>query len=153
MLFFLFENFFRHLFLCIWMSFLFWRTFQSDWTYGGKGDRQESGIIIQFNPIFCSPDRTGQTAQKEEMVMMWRGRGIRVSWDGDHFAENKWVRSTRCPPSSCLVLQVNYILIKMEKLKLQDCFPKWLQFLYPYQMYRRVLTDPRSLHMGFEQPF
>ena len=65
--FFLFEIFFRHLLLCIWMSFLSWRTLQSDWTYGGKGDRQESGIIIQFNPIFYSPDRIGQTAQKEEM--------------------------------------------------------------------------------------
>ena len=67
MLFFLFEIFFRNLLLRIWMSFLSWRTFQSDWTYGGKADRQESGIVIKFNPIFCSPDRIGQTAQKEEM--------------------------------------------------------------------------------------
>ena len=78
-------------------------------------------------------------------------------WDGDHFAENKWVISTCCPPSSCSVLQVNYILIKMERLKFQDSFLKWLQLLYPYQMYRRVLTDVLSTwdlnsHFSFGQP-
>ena len=59
--FFLFEIFFRHLLLCIWMSFLSWRTLQSDWTYGGKGDRQESGYSLMLHEVYSSIWRTTKT--------------------------------------------------------------------------------------------
>ena len=49
------------------------------------------------------------------------------------------------------MLWVNYISIKLEQIKLHDCFVKWLQLLGPNQWCRRALVDLHSLHTGFDQ--
>lgn len=51
------------------------------------------------------------------------------------------------------MLWANNIFIKMEKIKFQDSFPKWLQLSYPYQWCGRVPVDPHFLHTGFDQSF
>ena len=46
----------------------------------------------------------------------------------DLYVENE---CTACSPSTYSVLWANNILIKIEKIKLHDYFPEWLQLLYP----------------------
>ena len=58
-----------------------------------------------------------------------------------------------CSPPAYSMLWANNILIKVEKIKVQDCLPEWLQLLYPYQWCGRVLVDPRAPHTGSGQPF
>ena len=41
----------------------------------------------------------------------------------------------------------------MEKIKFQDCFPKWLKLSYPHQWCGRVPVDPRFPHTGFDLSF
>ena len=65
----------------------------------------------------------------------------------DLYVENE---CTACSPSTYSVLWANNILIQIEKIKLHDYFPEWLQLLYPYQWCGRVLVDPRFLHTGFD---
>ena len=73
-----------------------------------------------------------------------------VNAETDLYVENE---CTTCSPSTYSMLWANNILIKMEKIKSQDCFPEWLQLLYPYQWCGRVPVDPRFLHTGFDQSF
>lgn len=76
-----------------------------------------------------------------------------MSWDGDHLAENKWVRSTRGPPFFLLSVTGQLYLNKDGKLKITRLVSKVVAALYPYQIYGRVLTDSRSSTWGLNSLF